>query len=117
MCYIYRMIILQEIGTEQTFSFIPRSQTYDGLFLRDEQTNTETEVTISSSTQGDYYDTISATFSLKQNHFYTLEVRNGTNIVHKDRVFCTNQTPVVNYSVNDGTYESQISDNEFIIYE
>ena len=33
------MIILQEIGTEQTFSFIPRSQTYDGLFLRDEQTN------------------------------------------------------------------------------
>ena len=40
------MIILQPILTEQSFSFIPRSKTYDGLYLRGESTNIETEITI-----------------------------------------------------------------------
>ena len=110
------MIILQEIATSQTFSFIPRSQTYDSLFITDDQTNTEVEVTISSSTQGDYYDTISATFDIKQNHFYNLVIKNGTDIVHKDRIFCTNQ-PVATYSINNGEFTSRASNNEFIIYE
>jgi hypothetical protein len=110
------MIILQEIATEQTFSFIPRSQTYDSMFITDDQTNTEVEVTISSSTNGDYYDTISATFDIKQNHFYDLTIKNGSDIVHKDRIFCTNQ-PVATYSVNDGEFTSRASNNEFIIYE
>ena len=56
------MIILQPILTEQSFSFIPRSQTYDGLFIKGESTNVETEITITSSLNGDYYDTINATF-------------------------------------------------------
>ena len=110
------MIILQDITTEQTFSFIPRSQTYDGMFITDEQLNTETEVTIVSNVNGDYYDTITAVFALVQDHFYKLELRNGTDVVYKGRIFCTNQ-PVATYSVNDGEYVSQASNNEFIIYE
>ena len=54
------MIVLQETASEQTFSFIPRTEVYDSMFLRDDQNNTEVEVTITSSTQGDYYHTISA---------------------------------------------------------
>ena len=116
------MVILQAILTEQTFSFIPRSQTYDGLFVRNEATGVEAEITITSFVNGDYYDTINATFvngdfKLVQNIFYTLELRQGTAIVHKDRIFCTNQTPVVDYSVNDGEYKTNVSNNEFIIYE
>ena len=116
------MIILQPILTEQSFSFIPRSQTYDGLFIRGESTNVETEITIASSVNGDYYDTINATFvngtfSLIKDTFYTLELRNGATVVHKDRIFVTDQTPVVNYSVNDGEYISNVSTNEFIMYE
>jgi hypothetical protein len=110
------MIILQQIGTEQTFRFIPRSQTYDGLFITDDQTNTEVQVSIASSVQGDYYDSINATFSLLQNHFYNLEVRNGSTVVYKDKIFCTNQS-VDSYSINDGKFTSQASDNQFIIYE
>jgi hypothetical protein len=86
------------------------------MFITDDQTNTEVEVTISSSTNGDYYDTISATFDIKQNHFYDLTIKNGSDIVHKDRIFCTNQ-PVATYSVNDGEFTSRASNNEFIIYE
>tara|TARA_R110000772_G_scaffold33387_1_gene81318 strand:- start:286 stop:663 length:378 start_codon:yes stop_codon:yes gene_type:complete len=116
------MIILQPILTEQSFSFIPRSKTYDGLYLRGESTNIETEITITSSVNGDYYDTINATFvnggfNLVKDNFYTLELRNGAEVVHKDKIFVTDQTPVVNYSVNDGQYISNISTNEFIIYE
>lgn len=110
------MIILQESASEQTFSFIPRSQTYDSMYITDENTNTTTTVTIASSTQGDYVDTISATFDIKQNHFYKLELKNGSDIVHKDRIFCTNQ-PVATYSINNGEFVSQASNNEFIIYE
>ena len=116
------MIILQPILTEQSFSFIPRSQTYDGLFIRGESTNVTTEITITSSINGDYYDTINATFvngdfNLIKDTFYTLEIRNGSTVVHKDRIFVTDQTPVVNYSVNDGEYISNVSTNEFIMYE
>ena len=116
------MIILQPILTEQSFSFIPRSRTYDGLFIRGESTNVTTEITITSSINGDYYDTINATFvngnfNLIKDTFYTLEIRNGATVVHKDRIFVTDQTPVVNYSVNDGEYISNVSTNEFIMYE
>jgi len=116
------MIILQPIATEQSFSFIPRSQTYDALYITGESTNVTTEITITSFTNGDYYDTINATFvngsfDLVNNTFYTLELKNGTTTVHKDRIFVTDQTPVVNYSVNDGEFTSNVSNNEFIIYE
>jgi len=110
------MIILQEIATEQTFSFIPRSQVYDSMFVRDDQTNSEVEITIASSSQGDYYDTITATFDIKENHFYDLTIKNGSDIVHLDRIFCTNQ-PVATYSINNGEFTSRASNNEFIIYE
>ena len=45
------------------------------------------------------------------------QIMNGSQVVHKDRIFVTDQSPVVNYSVNNGEYVSQVSSNEFIIYE
>jgi hypothetical protein len=110
------MIVLQETASEQTFSFIPRTEVYDSMFLRDDQNNTEVEVTINSSVQGDYYHTISAVFDLKQGRFYDLVLKDGIEIVYKDRIFCTNQS-VVTYSVNDGEYTSHTSNNDFIVYE
>ena len=112
--YIDRMVILQQSASEQSIRFIPRTSTYDGLFITDDQTNTEVQVTISSSVQGDYFDTINATFSILENHFYNLEIRNGTTVVYKDKIFCTNQA-VDSYSVNEGKYTSIPSNNEFII--
>ena len=116
------MVILQAIATEQSFSFIPRSQTYDKLLVENEATGVEKEITITSFINGDYYDTINATFvngtfTLIENNFYKLTLKNGAPTVLKDRIFCTNQTPVVNYSVNEGQYTSNNSNNEFIIYE
>ena len=117
------MIILKVDTNPQTFEFIPRSKTYDGLFLKDESTNIETQITIDSNTSNDYYETITATFhttvpayDLIENRFYRLLVKNGTEVVYRDRVYCTNQS-INTYSINNGIYDSNASTNEFIIYE
>jgi predicted nucleic acid-binding protein len=110
------MIILQETASAQSFSFIPRSSAYNTLQITDEQTGVTTNVTITSSVTGSYYDTITATFSLKQNHFYTLTLKQNTNIVYKDKIFCTNQT-IPTFSVNNGQYVVNTSNNDFILYE
>lgn len=110
------MIVLQETNDPQTFSFIPRSDSYDGLFLTDDQTNVEVEVTIDDNTIGDYINTITATFDLKEGHLYNLVLKDGADVVYKDKVFCTNQ-PIVSFSVNNGQYTSNSTTNDFIVYE
>jgi len=110
------MIILQEIGTAQSFSFIPRQDTYNTLQLTDEQTGVTSSVTITTNVIGEYYNTITATFSLKENHFYTLTLKQNTTVVFKDKVFCTNQS-IPTFSVNNGQYVVNTSNNDFILYE
>lgn len=110
------MIVLQETNDPQTFSFIPRSDSYDALFLTDDQTNVEAEVTIDDNVVGDYINTITATFDLIEGHFYNLVLKDGADVVYKDKVFCTNQ-PVVSFSVNNGQYVSNSTTNDFIVYE
>ena len=117
------MIILKVDTNPQSFKFIPRSKNYDGLFLKDESTNIETQVTIDSKATNDYYETITATFhttspafDLVKDRFYRLLIKNGADIVYQDRVFVTNQT-ISAYTVNKNVYETNSSTNEFIIYE
>lgn len=110
------MIILQEVGAPQSFSFIPRQDTYNTLQITDEQTGVTTNVTITTNVVGQYYNTITATFSLKQNHYYTLTLKQNTDVVFKDKVFCTNQS-IPTFSVNNGQYIVNTSNNDFILYE
>ena len=110
------MIVLTPSGSAQTFSFIPRNNTFNVMELTDEQTNVTTPVAITSSTTGDYINTITATFSLVEGHFYNLVLRVGTTIIFKDRVFCTAQ-PLVTFSVNNNQYVSNTTTNDFIVYE
>jgi hypothetical protein len=84
--------------------------------LTDDQTNIMVAVAITSSTVGDYINTITATFGLIEGHFYNLVLRVGTNIIYKDRIFCTAQS-LVTFSVNNNQYVSNSTLNEFIVYE
>jgi hypothetical protein len=110
------MIVLNVSELSQIISFIPRDENYDTLELTDEQTNDTAEVEILDSVVGEYYHTIEAIFDLVENHFYMLVLKNGSDIVFKDKVFCTNQ-PIVSFSVNNGQYTSSTTTNDFIIYE
>ena len=110
------MVILTTSTSAQTFSFIPRSLTYDGLYVTDESTNTTSTISITSSASNDYYETITASFTLIEGRFYTFEVRNGSDVVFKGKIFCTDQT-VSTYSVNNNNYTQHTTTNDFIMYE
>ena len=110
------MIILTTDTTPQTFVFIPRNSSFDTVEITDEQTNVMVSIDTYTHTEGDYYDTLEAEFILVENHFYTLVIKDGTTIVYRDKIFCTDQ-PLVTFSVNNGQYVSNSTTNEFIVYE
>jgi len=81
---------------------------------------TPIQVTPTASTDGNYMSFVAAFGTLTEGDFYTLKIKDGTAVIYKDRVFCTDQT--VNqtnndyYSVNSGEYTTENSfDNDYII--
>ena len=109
------MIILKQQTDEQTLRFIPRSYGADTIILRNETTNEIQTITATFSLEK-YYLTTVTSFDLKENTFYNLTVKNGVEVVYKDRIFCTNQD-VIDYTVNKNEYVSNATNNDFIIYE
>ena len=109
------MIILKQQTDEQTLRFIPRIYGADTIILRNETTNEIQTITASFSLEK-YYLTTVTSFDLKENTFYNLTVKNGVEVVYKDRIFCTNQD-IVDYTVNKNEYVSNAINNDFIIYE
>ena len=109
------MIVLTTSTSAQTFSFIPRDIP-TSMVITDDQTNTPVTVAITSQAQGNYVHTLTATFALEEGHFYDLVLYKNTDIVYKDRIFCTDQN-IVSFSVNNGQYTSNTTSNTFIVYE
>ena len=112
------MIILQKIDSNQTFSFIPRSYTNGTTYtviIKNETTNKEVyNDTTTSFANVDYYYQYTDTFTLLEDTTYNLEIKEGNNVIFKDKIFCTNQT-VSAYSVNNTEYTEHNQDNEFIV--
>jgi|TARA_R100000482_G_scaffold124887_1_gene79658 hypothetical protein len=111
------MIILQESSSAQNLDFIPRSFTSGNTYnvtIVNEQTNTEIyNQSVTSITENLYYNRLNAIFSVKQDNFYMVTVKSGSNVIFKDKIFCTNQT-VSDFTVNDSQYTEQDTTNEFI---
>lgn len=106
------------IGTNgtKTFNLIPRKDASTvTAVLTSETTGTSYSDTTSIS-QNKYYYNMSCDFetTLQESSFYTLQVKEGSNIIFKDKVFCTDQT-INDFSVNYNTYTEHSSDNEFIV--
>jgi hypothetical protein len=115
-CFGYiDMIILNESVTDQDIYFIPREYAADVLTLTDEQTGEVFTYNI-TPLRSDYYLIATDTFDTLEGHTYKLTVYNGSDVVYKDKVFCTNQSTST-YSVNNGEYVQNSSNNDFIIYE
>ena len=109
------MIVLTTSTSTQTFACIPRGGVLT-MVITDDQTNTPVTVPITQISSNDYIVNISANFALKEGHFYDLELKYNTDIVYKDRIFCTDQN-IVSFSVNNGQYTSNTTSNTFIVYE
>ncbi len=120
-CLYINMQLIQTNGNK-TFNIIPREFTIGSLTvtLTSESTNTPIVVNSTSSVNGNYLQFASVFGTLSEGQFYILEVSNGTQVIYKDKVFCTDQT--INqssndyYSINKNQYTSEDSyDNEYII--
>ena len=109
------MIILQETGIAQEFKVIPRELVADSMILTSETTG-EAVTYVITPTIDRYYLVINEIVALKENNFYTIEVKNASEIVYKDKIFCTNQT-VSDFSVNNNEFTTYSSDNDYITYE
>lgn len=116
------MIILQESVSNQTFKFIPRSYTMDSMDITEEGTNVTTNY-VTTGTRVDYdgnsdttgtYLSVTDIVTLVEGAFYELVVKNGSTVIYKDRIFCTNQT-ISTYSINNGVYVENSTDNDYII--
>ncbi len=106
------MIALTTSTSSQSFNFIPRTGTQPTVMLiTDEETNTTENVTISSYVVDTYFDTITATFNLKEGRYYTVRLEN-TEVMYVGKMFCTDQT--TDYSVNSGQYQQKNSTNDFL---
>ena len=111
------MIVVQELPTAQTIKFIPRDSNYVDAFLTDENTNVTNQLAVISFATGDYFHTLNAIFPTFENRFYWLELKDANGILSlKERLFCTNQV-IADFSVNNGGYISNQTNNDFVMYE
>lgn len=110
------MIVLTTDTEPQSFVFIPRSSSFNTVIITDDQTNVPVTIEDWDFVEGEYYSTLEAQFNLVENHFYNLVIKDGSNVVYRDRIFCTDQS-LVQFSVNNGKYISSTTSNTFIVYE
>ncbi len=109
------MIILKEQETSQNLYATIDGIEADAIVLRDEETNTEETIECVFSIDK-YYAVTNLVFPIIENKFYTLTILNGTDVVYRDKIFCTNQI-IEEFSINNNVYTQRTSDNEYIIYE
>ena len=111
------MIILStENINAQEFWYIPRTNEVTSIFITDEQTNVSVELTEYTINETNYGNSLEAIFNLKEAHFYTLEIKNDSVIIFRDKVFCTDNYSGT-YSINRHKYTSNNTTNEYIVYE
>jgi len=118
--YCINMIVLEESASAQTINLIPRKFTSGNTYnvtVVNETTNTEVHnVDTTSIAEQLYYNTYTAVFNLKQDETYILTIKEGSEVIHKDKIFCTNQADLTDYTINSGAFIANDTDNEFITF-
>jgi len=116
--YCINMIVLEESASAQTINLIPRKFTSGDSYnvtIVNETTNAEVyNVDTTAIAEHLYHNTYSAVFPVKQDISYNLTIKDGTEVIYKDKIFCTNEADLTEYSINSGAFISNDTDNEFI---
>lgn len=56
--------------------------------------------------------TLSDVFLVEEGTFYQLTIVNGTDLIYRDRIFCTAQTEYEKYTVASGVYKQPTAEND-----
>jgi len=114
------MQIIQTSGNK-TFKVIPRKFVNTIVVtLTSESTGVSITRNPTAFTDGNYMTFTGSFGTLTEADFYTLQIKSGTDVIYKDKVFCTdqeiNQTANDYYSINKNQFVSDDSaSNEYII--
>lgn len=109
------MIILKEQTTPHTINAILDGDAGDMIVLRDEETNIVTTLN-ATFTSNSYYSTATILLPIVNEKTYTITIKNGANVVYRDKIFCTNQT-IAEYTINKDQYVQHTTINEYKIFE
>jgi len=107
------MIRLLPNTNSQTIKFLPRyREATTGLSLkitRDGTTKSET-ISVDATKDGNFMS-VAATFSiLKDNATYNIEIKNGSTLWYRDKVYCTDSYDAdAKYTINDSKYNQNDS--------
>ena len=110
------MNILTTVTTAQNLIYIPRSTVLSTLNLK--VTSEDTNITVTYTVTATYVNeqaTISQAFALIEGTYYKYEVLNGTALMYRGSIFCTDQTDYEKYVINKNDFVATAAiDNEFV---
>ncbi|ANS03048.1 hypothetical protein [uncultured Mediterranean phage uvDeep1-CGR2-KM23-C896] len=112
----YNMIILTTSTDAQSFKIIPRSTPSSVTFeLTDKSKRTTSAISVTVSNSNGYM-TVNGSFNLIANRFYSFIVKDGSTVIYRGSIFCTDQTDYNVFDVHSGDYTTENSyDNDFVI--
>lgn len=110
------MHILSTSTDSQSIKLVPRKDaTSPTLSLTDKTKRTTSTVSVTKTADGDYM-VLSGSFSLKEGSQYSFKVKDGSEVIYKGLIFCTDQTDLDKFFVNKDEYVTESSyDNDFVI--
>ena len=89
--------------TDSTITFVPRAfETSVSVKLTDEQTNTSITESLTATISGNFL-VVSLAFRCEEDRYYTIKVT-GSKELYRGEVFCTDQSNLEKFSVNDGEF-------------
>ena len=110
------MVILTTSTDAQSFKVIPRSTPSSVTFqLTDKSKRTTSAVSVTVSNSNGYM-TLTGSFSLVKDRFYSFVIKSGSTVIYRGSIFCTNQTNFNTFDVHSGEYTTENTyDNDFVI--
>lgn len=101
--------------TDSAITLVPRAfETSVSVVITDEETNTSTTESLTATRDVNYL-VIDPAYTFVEGRYYTIKVT-GTDELYRGKVYCTNQTDLEKFSINNGefTYYEEGTDNQYI---
>lgn len=113
--YYFSMEILNTSSVNQSIKIVPRKDVSSPTFhLKNKSTRTTSTISVTKTTEGEFMK-LTGIFNLKEGEQYSFDVKDGTDIIYNGMIFCTDQTDLDKYFINNNEYISEDSyDNDFV---
>jgi len=108
------MNILTTSTEAQILRVIPRVYASNvTVYIIDENTKVSNSYSVTTSLLNGYME-ISLTLSLIEGRFYTLEVKDASNVLFRGRILCTDQIDLARYDMNLNGYATSNDKSDII---